>query len=456
MTSDLAIVGPQGISTLRQPSIPDMAKIQSIQEICRVAAASGLVQSNAPTMGQKLADAFVVAMYGFELGIPPITALQQIYVINGRPSCSAQLMLSLVRRAGFDVEMPDPSTIIDRATVGIRRPGGKMKYYTYTVEMAKQARLFGKKGDMWEKYTREMLMWRAAATACRAEGGDVIGTLYTVEELNPDIEIGADGAPLELIGISSPDVTPEPQSQPTKSDPLLHSRKRDNDSPLGEQSDKKATTKEDPDPHFLMTQAGKDRLKALLSELSAKTGRPGAEIIVSCTKAMDISNFSDAKDENGKPLTESALFARIREIVQPSPAIALDNPALVGHVCYITRNKQSFLAFLPQPWHPELEIRQYGRTTNFKKMVGDAYYAGNGFDAMEQNAEQPYDIEPLLIEWEMKGPETAQYMVVKSVRIVTDEEQPADVTDETPKEPSELDKWFASDGTQTPSKQSER
>lgn len=205
MTDSLAI------ATIQQPAVPTPEKVESIKEICRVAAVSGLLQSNSKDVGQRMADSFFVAMYGYELGIAPITALQQIYVINGKPSCSGQLMLSLVRRAGFVVDMPDPATITDKATVGIQRPGGKMKQYTYTNDMAKQAGLLGK--GMWAKYPREMLMWRAVSTACRMEAGDVIGGLYTVEEISPDTPVDHDGAPLVIAAKVS---QLEPETSATK------------------------------------------------------------------------------------------------------------------------------------------------------------------------------------------------------------------------------------------------
>jgi len=185
-SSELSIVPTSGVE-LRRASVPSMNDVLTIQAMCKAAAASGLVKSKASSLAQKEADAFFISMYGYELGFPAMTALQLIYAVDGKPTLSAQGMVSLLRRHGFSVELPDPGTIKDSATVKVKRPGGEWRAYTYTMEMAQKAGLSGK--DNWRKYPAEMLIWRAAATACRMEGGDATAGLYMIEEMNPDAEI---------------------------------------------------------------------------------------------------------------------------------------------------------------------------------------------------------------------------------------------------------------------------
>lgn len=182
--------------TIAMPAIPTLPEVEALKEICKVAAYSGFLSSTAPRsdMAWRSADAFFVVMYGRELGIPAMTALKTIYVVDGKPSCSGQALLSLMRRAGVEIEIPDPSTITDKATVRIRRPGGEWREYTYTRKMAEDAGLWGRK--TWEKYWREMLIWRAVSTANKFESSDITGGLYTIEELAPNTPVDADGMPV--------------------------------------------------------------------------------------------------------------------------------------------------------------------------------------------------------------------------------------------------------------------
>lgn len=201
MTENMSIVPSEHQIRIVRPSILSMPEIEAVQQICRVAARSGFLQSNAAmnNMQQREADAFFVGMYGLELGVPVITALRQIYVIDGKPACSAALLVSLLRRGGCNVELPDPATVTEEtgATVYITRPGGERHAYTYTKKMAEDANLWGKKKN-WINSWREMLIWRAAATGSRMEGGDLTNGLYTVEELSPDTEVDEAGAPIRV------------------------------------------------------------------------------------------------------------------------------------------------------------------------------------------------------------------------------------------------------------------
>src|SRR6185503_7360521 len=106
-----------------------MTEIEALKEMSKVAAYSGFLNSNAPLNqpAQRAADAFFIMMYGCELGIPPMAALKMIYTIDGKPACSGQALLALTRKGGVEVDIPDLSTIVDTATVRIRRPGGEWK-----------------------------------------------------------------------------------------------------------------------------------------------------------------------------------------------------------------------------------------------------------------------------------------------------------------------------------------
>lgn len=195
------------------PVLPSAGEVQALMLLAEGAAMSGYLSSSAPmsNMNQRKADAFFVMTYGRELGIPPMTALKTIYVIDGKPSCSGQALLALMRRAGIRVELPDPGTVTDRATIRVKRPDGDWREYTYTREMAQRAGLLNRK--TWQQYPAEMLIWRAVSTAARFEAGDVVGGLYTVDEVSEGrYELNAEG---DLV-------TPTPVLQATNPSAAWH------------------------------------------------------------------------------------------------------------------------------------------------------------------------------------------------------------------------------------------
>jgi hypothetical protein len=121
---------------------------------------------------------------GRELGIGPMQALQKIHIIQGRPTLSAELMASLVRRAGHRIRTIERSATA--ATVeGARSddPDAAEKI-TWTIEDAKRAKLDGK--DNWKAYPSAMLWARAVSALCRQLFPDVLaGMSYTPDEIGP-------------------------------------------------------------------------------------------------------------------------------------------------------------------------------------------------------------------------------------------------------------------------------
>ncbi|WP_018682216.1 hypothetical protein [Actinokineospora enzanensis] len=111
----------------------------------------------------KPSDVLVILLYGQELGLAPMQAIQGVYVVNGRPSLAGQTWLALARRAGHRVEVMENTS--QKATVKVTRGDtGEFHTETYTIEQAKRASLTGK--DTWRNHPERMLMWRAAGRAC--------------------------------------------------------------------------------------------------------------------------------------------------------------------------------------------------------------------------------------------------------------------------------------------------
>lgn len=145
--------------------------------------------------------------YGRALGLDVVTTITTIHVIKGKPTQSADLMLSRAREAGHKVRITptnescvvsiwrsdDPEfenriewTLDDAVTAGLceirnNRP------YSRSSKGEKQS---------WEKYPRAMLRARAIAECVRVSCPEVLhGAIYTPEEIGARVD--ADGLPME-------------------------------------------------------------------------------------------------------------------------------------------------------------------------------------------------------------------------------------------------------------------
>ena len=133
-----------------------------------------------PSLRNKPDEVLAVVMYGAELGIGPMQALQQIEFISGKPSAKAELLRALVMEAGhrFIVSGDRESAIAECK----RKDWDEPRTTTFTIADAQLAGLLGKDG--WKKYPDQMLTARVTSKACRMWFADVIaGMSYVPEEI---------------------------------------------------------------------------------------------------------------------------------------------------------------------------------------------------------------------------------------------------------------------------------
>lgn len=128
-------------------------------------------------------NVMVAAAMGAELGLPPVQALQNIAVINGRPSVWGDALIGLVRghRDCEDIrETFDERTMT--ATCVVKRRGQSPVEATFSQDDAKLANLWGKSGP-WTQYPKRMLKLRARAFALRDAFADVLKGVAVAEEM---------------------------------------------------------------------------------------------------------------------------------------------------------------------------------------------------------------------------------------------------------------------------------
>jgi hypothetical protein len=121
-------------------------------------------------------------MVGRELGIPAMASLRQIHNIESKHALSAQLMVGLCLRSG-KADYFEPVEVSDtKVTYETQRKGREPIRASYTIEQAVKAGLV-KKGSNWEKDPESQLIARASSRLARRVYPDIVGGLYTPEEL---------------------------------------------------------------------------------------------------------------------------------------------------------------------------------------------------------------------------------------------------------------------------------
>lgn len=123
----------------------------------------------------------VAIQWGAELGLQPMQAMQNIAVINGRPSLWGDSVIALVKASPLCEYVVEDVTDT-AATCRVKRRGEPEQVRTFTTEDAKKAGLYGKQGP-WTQYPKRMMQMRARSWALRDVFPDVLRGMPVAEEL---------------------------------------------------------------------------------------------------------------------------------------------------------------------------------------------------------------------------------------------------------------------------------
>lgn len=175
--------------------------------------------------------AVILLQAGAELGLSPIWACSNIFVIAGRPSVFGDALLGIV------LAHPDCVDVIEtmdgagdqmEATCEVQRRNRLPVKRTFSVSDAKKAALWGKAGP-WQSYPKRMLQMRARSWACRDSFADALRGLGVVEELRDTEPKTVVGRTIERPKLVLPDepapaveVQVEPEPPPLKPCDWLH------------------------------------------------------------------------------------------------------------------------------------------------------------------------------------------------------------------------------------------
>lgn len=173
-------------------TVENLPAIQSAELSTRIEYAQQLAFSNMlPKQYHKQPANILYAIeYGDALGIKPILAMNQVHVIEGRPSASAGLISALVRNAGHRLRVwveRDPQGAPTAVATITRKDDPDFEFRAvWTMERAQAAGLADK--AVWKNYPEAMLKARATTEVAREACEEALcGIGYTPEELGAQI-----------------------------------------------------------------------------------------------------------------------------------------------------------------------------------------------------------------------------------------------------------------------------
>jgi len=175
-------------------------------EMARMLSSSDMVPKQYKAKPQ---DTLIAMMMGAELGLNPIQSLQNIAVINGKPSIYGDALAALVQNhpafGGMEESFDDAAMT---ASCTVWRKGGSKHTQTFNQTDAQKAGLWGKAGP-WTQYAKRMLQMRARGFALRGQFADALAGLITREEAEDMPQTEYDVTPAQQS-------LPEPPAAPQK------------------------------------------------------------------------------------------------------------------------------------------------------------------------------------------------------------------------------------------------
>lgn len=175
-------------------------------------AAKAMATSGFFTDSRDAAQAIVKILAGQEMGFGPFASMNGVYIIQGRPSISANLMAAAVKKSGrYNYRIAEMSDTV--CTLEFFEGGKPVGVSTFTASDAKKA---GTKN--LDKYPRNMLFARAMSNGCRWYCPDVFNgsAVYTPEELGANVN--EDGELVDVQYTVEPTTTNDKQEQPPEYD----------------------------------------------------------------------------------------------------------------------------------------------------------------------------------------------------------------------------------------------
>lgn len=155
-------------------------QVNSIGEAMKVG--EMIKQSGFAPKSMSVVDIVLAMQMGIEVGLKPLQAVQNISVINGKPSLWGDAMIALCKQhPDWEWAKETYDAVTQTARCVVKRKGEPEVVSEFSMERAKKAGLVGKSGP-WTQYPERMLQMRARGFALRDAFPDALKGLISTEE----------------------------------------------------------------------------------------------------------------------------------------------------------------------------------------------------------------------------------------------------------------------------------
>jgi hypothetical protein len=250
----------------------------------------------------------VLIMKAKELNMPPLEAISHLYVVNQKVAIDSSGMLALILRSGLakKIQFGGDGT---SAWCEMERKDGVISFkYTFTIEDARRAGLLSK--ESWQKYTKELLVARAISGCARKVFPDVVGGLYTVEELGGE-EVPE--LPIELV--------PEAE-ETTESAGVVEGKVS-----VAEQSGEEAVIVFEPE-----VAEKKEEISLVTEEKKVEKKKQEAAEVKKEEKPKETKEAKKEEKKVERPVSASQRLAKILSIVEKYSSDTIEQQTLVVNV----------------------------------------------------------------------------------------------------------------------------
>jgi hypothetical protein len=176
------IAGAQPKSSLIEYGDRGIA-LSSLEDAYRFA--KYVIASRMAPRGFETPEAVLVAIqFGAELGLSPMASLQNIALVNGRPTLYGDAVPGVCQKLieSYKDEVVGADDSYGYRVTVVRKGRSDPVVRSFTRAMAKKAGLLGKQGP-WSQYEDRMLLMRARTFAFRDAFPDALRGISTVEEM---------------------------------------------------------------------------------------------------------------------------------------------------------------------------------------------------------------------------------------------------------------------------------
>jgi hypothetical protein len=175
----------------------DLAGFELMQRGAKAFAASSLVpqayQNNVP-------NCIIALELAQRIGASPLMVAQNLYVVHGRPSWSAQFLIAAVNQCGrftaLQYEWSGKANTDEwtcRAWAKDKATGDRVQGPAVSIAMAKKEGWYAKNGSKWQSIPELMLMYRAATFFARTNAPELTMGLSTDDEAREIIDVHPTG-----------------------------------------------------------------------------------------------------------------------------------------------------------------------------------------------------------------------------------------------------------------------